>query len=97
MILSKGVKGCLVPGCDRGCKNLYEHYHPTAVINRPKPEVTIPESVPNRVTNRPKEAGKPVPNVPNRAEYQRVKAWKIANREKYNSTMKELMRKKRAK
>ena len=53
----------------------------SAVTNRIKEVITTPESV----------TKDNVPNVPNRSEYH----WKIANREKYNSTMKEVMRKKR--
>ena len=62
----------------------------SAITNRIKEVITTPESV-------TKDDVPNVPNVPNRSEYQRVKAWKIANREKYNSKMKEVMRNKRAK
>ena len=89
---------CPIKGCTDPHKNQWEHFNDPkrGVTNK----VTTPESVPNSVINRKKEdisTKKLVPNgVPNRSEYQRVKAWKIANREKYNSTMKEVMRKKRA-
>ena len=89
--------GCPIKGCPDAHKNQWEHFNdPKRGVTN---EVTTPKSVPNSVTNRQKEAvstEKPVPNIPNRSEYQRVKAWKIANREKYNSKMKEVMRKKRA-
>ena len=59
--------------------------------------VTTPESVPNSVPKRPKKAvstsvstKKPVSTE---SEYKRVKAWRLANREKYNNQMKEYRRK----
>ena len=63
-------------------------------VEVPKEVYEFPIITPESVT---KDDVPNVPNVPNRSEYHRVKAWKIANREKYNSKMKEVMRRKRAK
>ena len=87
------VSGCLIPGCEWGCKNQSEHYtRLKGVTNRPKPPVTTPESV----TKRPKEAvstEKSVTKSVTKSDKDRVKAWREKNRAKYNEKQKELMRK----
>jgi len=63
--------------------------------------VTTPESVPNSVLKRPKKAISTSVSttvstkkaVSTESEYKRVKAWRLANLEKYNNQMKEYRRK----
>ena len=89
----------LPPECPKCGRSHWRHEAcPTGTKSKavkvPKEVHEFPVTIPESVT---KDDVPNVPNVPNRSEYQRVKAWKIANREKYNSKMKEVMRRKRAK
>ena len=90
---------CPIKGCPEPHKNQWEHF------NDPKRGVTNEVTTPESGSKRPKEAEiKPVTTVTtpvttqrksSQKEIDKVKAWREANREKYNGYMRGQRAKKR--
>ena len=92
---------CPIPGCDKPHKNQFEHFLGSGLSisffhNDPKRGVTNEVTTPESGSKRPKEAEiKPVTTVTtvttqrksSQKEIDKVKAWRKANREKYNEYM----------
>ena len=69
--------GCPIPGCTEAHKNQFEHYATAMVSTR--------VSTSKKVALEPKVVSTPVSTKP--SKYEKVKAWREKNREKYNASM----------